>query len=167
MKRVRIADCGLRIGYRRALLVALVTSLPATLPAQRPAGTMPVQRSAGWTVVRTAKWTLLAGAVGLGAYALHHSLIAERSYGQLRELCIATPARCQVDGGTYVDAGAEALFARSVAADKHAQVGIFGGQVALLGSVGLFIYDLRNGHGPRDIPYPAKSSVKMGMRIPF
>lgn len=149
------------------LVTALVLSAPVTLPAQRPAGTMPRQRTGGWTMVRTAKWALLGGAVGLGAYALHHSLIAERSYGQLREMCVVTPDRCEVLGGKYTDGGAEALFAQAVAADQDAQVGIFGGQVALLGSVGLFIYDLRNGRGPRDIPYPAKRSVKVGMKLPF
>jgi hypothetical protein len=156
---LRLAACG--------LVLTSIFATPLTLSAQRSAGTMPTQQGGKWTVVRTAKWALLGGAVGLGAYALHHSFIAERSYGQLREFCFTSPERCEVMGGRYVDQGAEALFARSISADRHAQVGIFGGQVALLGSVGLFIYDLRNGQGPRDIPYPAKRGVGVGMSIPF
>ena len=154
---VRVAACGL-------VVAALV---PSTVIAQRP-GTLPTQQGGHrWTVVRTAKWALLGGAIGLGAYALHHSFIAERAYGQLHDLCFQTPARCEVTGSKYNDPATEALYSRSVSADRHAQVGIFGGQVALLGSVGLFIYDLRNGRGPRDIPYPAKRSVGVGMSVPF
>ena len=150
------------------LLAAASFAMPIALTAQRPSvGTVPQRQSSRWTVVRTAKWVLLGGAVGLGAYALHHSLKAEQAYSELRELCNVDPERCEVDGGRYTDSETEALFARSVDADRHAQIGIFGGQVALLGSVGLFIYDLRNGHGPRDIPYPSKRSVGVGLRVPF
>ena len=154
--------------HTMALATAAALAAPPVAGAQGPSpGTIPHQHSGGWTLVRTAKWALFGGAVGLGAYALHHSQIAERSYAQLREICEVNADRCTVIGGRYADQEAEALFARSVAADRHAQVGIFGGQVALLGSVGLFIYDLRNGHGPRDIPYPAKRTVGIGLRVPF
>jgi hypothetical protein len=155
---------------RHALALAIVATLtaPRLVGAQGPVmPTAPHQHSGGWTLVRTAKWALLGGAVGLGAYALHHSLIAEDAYAQLREVCVVDADRCTVIGGRYADQEAEALYARSVNADRHAQVGIFGGQVALLGSVGLFIYDLRNGHGPRDIPYPAKRTVGIGLKVPF
>ena len=151
-----------------ATLIAMSVAMPMALGAQRPSvGTIPHQSPGRWTLVRTSKWVLLGGAVGLGAYALHHSMIAAEAYRELRQVCEGDADRCQVSGGHYSDAGAEALFARSVDADRHAQIGIFGGQVALLGSVGLFIYDLRNGHGPRDIPFPSKSSVGVGLRVPF
>jgi hypothetical protein len=173
MMRLRIADCGLRTSRAASMwsiaLVAIVVLLAAPVEAfaQRP-GTLPTQQSGGrWTVVRTAKWALLGGAIGLGAYALHHSFIAERAYGELHDVCFAAPERCEMTGGKYRDPATEALYTRSVSADRHAQVGIFGGQVALLGSVGLFIYDLRNGRGPRDIPYPSKRSVGVGMSVPF
>ena len=151
-----------------ATLIAAFIAMPVAMAAQRPSvGTIPQQQSSRWTVVRTAKWALLGGAIGLGAYALHHSLKAEQAYAELREICNVAPQRCEVVGGRYADNETESLFARSVDSDRHAQVGIFGGQVALLGSVGLFIYDLRNGHGPRDIPYPAKRSLGVGLRVPF
>lgn len=151
-----------------ATFIAISIALPLVSSAQRPSvGTVPHHQTGRWTIVRTSKWVLLGGAVGLGAYALHHSMIAAQAYRDLRQLCEFDSDRCQVSGGHYVDSRAETLFARSIDADHHAQVGIFGGQVALLGSVGLFIYDLRNGHGPRDIPYPAKSSVGVGLRVPF
>lgn len=51
--------------------------------------------------------------------------------------------------------GAYALAnSRTEHTDRRAQVGILGGQLSLLGSVGLFIYDLRRDHEtPADIPF--------------
>lgn len=51
--------------------------------------------------------------------------------------------------------GAYALAnSRTEHADSRAQVGILGGQLSLLGSVGLFIYDLRAEHKtPENIPF--------------
>ena len=55
--------------------------------------------------------------------------------------------------------GAYALAnSRADRADSRAQLGIVGGQLALLGSVGLFIYDLRpHDHTPENIPYEQSS----------
>ena len=149
-------------------LTALVL-LPSILGAQTP------RQSTSWTPVRIAKWSLLGAAAGLAAYALEHSTAAERANDRLRELCSAEPPRCQLNGGVYTDAGAEALFQRVTREDHLARVGIVGGQVALLGSVGLFVYDLRNGRGPGDIPYPSAASraapprprVALGVRVAF
>ena len=51
--------------------------------------------------------------------------------------------------------GAYALAnSRADRTDSRAQLGIVGGQLALLGSVGLFIYDLRpHDHTPENIPF--------------
>lgn len=149
-------------------LVALV-AVPAVLPAQTP------RQPSAWTPVRVAKWSLLGAAAGLAAYALQHSTAAERANDRLRSLCTSEPERCQLDGGTYTDPGAESLFQRVTREDHLARVGIVGGQIALLGSVGLFVYDLRNGRGPRDIPYPSaasrvappRPSLAMGLCLAF
>ena len=55
--------------------------------------------------------------------------------------------------------GAYALAnSRTDRADSRAQFGIVGGQLALLGSVGLFIYDLRpHDHTPENIPFEQTS----------
>ena len=50
--------------------------------------------------------------------------------------------------------GATQLYRQAVAEDRRAQLGIFGGQATLFGSVGLFIYDLRDDRVPTTIPYP-------------
>ena len=56
--------------------------------------------------------------------------------------------------------GAYALAnSRADRTDRRAQFGIVGGQLALLGSVGLFIYDLRpHDHTPENIPFEQNSS---------
>ena len=72
------------------------------------------------------------------------------------------------------DETAERYYRTAQEEDRRAQVGIVGGQVTLLGSVGLFIYDLRNGRGPENIPYPTRarsaaggSIVGAGVRLSF
>lgn len=155
---------------RRLLLVlCMIAFLPAALAAQTP------RQPGAWTPVRVAKWALLGAAAGLAAYALEHSTSAERTHDRLRTLCTLEPERCQVQGGVYVDSFAEELFQRTSREDHLARVGIVGGQVALLGSVGLFVYDLRNGQGPRDIPYPSLAAradpqprrFSVGLRVAF
>lgn len=154
---------------RAFLPIAALIVLPYTLDAQTP------RQARSWTPVRIAKWSLLGAAAGLAAYALEHSTAAERANDRLRELCSDQPPRCQLNGGVYTDPDAEALFQRVTREDHLARVGIVGGQVALLGSVGLFVYDLRNGRGPGDIPYPSAASraasprarLAMGIRVAF
>ncbi len=154
---------------RLLLVVCLAALLPTALVAQTP------RQPGTWTPVRVAKWALLGAAAGLAAYALEHSTAAERTNDRLRALCTVEPERCQLRGGVYVDQFAEQLFQRTGREDQLARIGIVGGQVALLGSVGLFVYDLRNGPGPRDIPYPSLGArpgpslrrVGIGLRVAF
>ena len=137
-------------------LAVLLLALPATeAAAQQAAGPTPRH---GRPVVRFAKWGLLGLAGGLGLYALRHSTHAEEAYDELREICRATPTRCDHGGREYDDPIAEALYARAVSEDRRAQLGIFGGQTMLFGSVGLFIYDLRDGEEPTTIPYPGPTA---------
>lgn len=152
-----------------ALAGAMATAaLPAPAPAQAAA-------ARGWTRVRVAKWTLLGVATGFGVYALTHSSRADRDYGRLRTLCTADPDGCSLDGGRYAADAAEALYQGSVREDRRAQLGIIGGQLTLLGSVALFVYDLRNARGPGNIPYPAAGltrapagrGVAVGARVRF
>ncbi len=118
----------------------------------------PSQPRKGPPVIKVAKWSLLGLAGALGLYALRHSTAAEDAYAELRAICLETPARCDHDGGRYDDEIAESLYRHAVSEDRRAQIGIFGGQATLFGSVGLFIYDLRDDRTPRTIPYPGSAS---------
>jgi hypothetical protein len=163
----------------RLRTLALLTSLTlAALPVATlslPAQTPIRQGRPGWTPVRIAKWALLGVAGGFAGYALAHSTRAEDAYADLRGLCNREPDRCQLDGGRYPDPEAERLYRTATRDDRQAQVGIFGGQVALLGSAALFIYDLRNGRGPVNIPYPSSAYTAarrspgyvVGLRLSF
>ena len=134
------------------IAVALVVVAPLRASAQAPSPPQP-----GSPVVRIAKWTLLAAAVGLGAYALQRSTDAADAYDALRALCLDAPGRCAHGGGEYADVEAEALYDRALAADRQAKIGIYTGEAALIGSVAMFIIDLRAGDGPPTIPFPGRS----------
>ena len=141
---------------RLVLLVSASCALATLAPVPAAWGSLGAQAAPrrGWTAVRVAKWALLGATVGLGYYALKQSTRADRAYSDLRHLCITVPSSCTLDAGRYPDAHAEALFATSLRHDRRAQAGIVGGQVTLLGSAALFVYDLRNGRGPENIPFP-------------
>ncbi len=132
-------------------LLLLLALLAGPLEAQQSATPTPRK---GPPVIKLAKWSLLGIAGGLGLYALEHSTRAEKAYSELRAICIATPMRCDHHRNRYGDEGAERLYQRAIAEDRRAQLGIFGGQATLFGSVGLFIYDLRDDRTPTTIPYP-------------
>lgn len=157
---------------RRFVLASLLASLAVT--AARPAAAQTPRAHplrSGWTKLRIAKWALLGTAVGFGAYALHYSTRADRAYNELHASCNAYPDRCQLDGsGHYTYGPSETLYQRTVHSDRRAQIGIYGGQITLLGSVALFIYDLRNEHGPGNLPYPsgtAQRAYLIGIHLPF
>lgn len=130
------------------VLLALVLIAPELRAQQAPTPRR------GPPVVKFAKWGLLAAAGGLGLYALRHSTRAEEAYDELRGLCLESPNRCNHPDGRYEDAAAETLYRQALSEDRRAQLGIFGGQATLFGSVGLFIYDLRDDREPTTIPYP-------------
>ncbi|MGH7664989.1 MAG: hypothetical protein ACRENI_11940 [Gemmatimonadaceae bacterium] len=137
---------------------ATVTARPAQL-ARIP---LPAPRRE-WSTIGVAKWALLAAAVGLGAYALSSSARADDAYERLRDICAADSQRCEISGGRYLDERAESLYQLSQDRDRHARVGIFGGQAALLGSVGLFVYELRRSDPePENIPYPVPPPEESG-----
>jgi hypothetical protein len=156
----------LRSSARLLLLLALAT---APLAAQTP--THPgVDR--GWTRVRTAKWALLGLAVGLGGYAIVQTSRAQDRYEALGRICVNEPERCRLENGSYTDPELEALYDESGRHDLRAQTGIAGAHVALFGSTALFIYDLRNARGPRNIPYPSHAAsspggIVVGARVSF
>ncbi len=143
---------------RKAIPVALISLalLASSVDAQQRT---PPQPRRGPPVVRIAKWSLLGIAGGLGLYALRHSTRAEDAYADLRDICLASPARCDHGAGRYADTEAEALYHRAIREDRQAQLGIFGGQMTLFGSVGLFIYDLRDDRTPTTIPYPGPDNT--------
>lgn len=138
----------------QVVLIAMVFLASSADAQQRP----PAQPRRGPPVIKIAKWGLLGVAGGLGLYALQHSTRAEDAYADLRSICLETPSRCDHGRERYADETAERFYHRAITEDRRAQLGIFGGQVTLFGSVGLFIYDLRDDRTPTTIPYPGRGS---------
>lgn len=125
-------------------------------------------------VARVAKWVLAGATIALGVYAYTEHDAAERVQGRLRERCDASPESCTVVDGRYGDTESEALHQRAVRHDRRARTGIVAGQITLLGGVALFLYDLREDHGPDNIPYPSPRrtalhdrTLILGARVPF
>lgn len=153
---------------KTVLLRALVTFVVVCTPAANGVAVAQLPEPAparSWSSVRLAKWVLFGAAVGFGAYAVSQSQRADRSYSELEGLCRSDQNRCSAGIDGYADARAESLYQRAVSADRRAHQAIIGGEVTLLGSAALFIYDLRNRRGPPDIPYPANSGEASGLRF--
>lgn len=155
----------MRISARAVAVATWLLLPPATVIAQSPQASTAARSD--WRGVRVAKWALLAAGVGFGVYALRHSTNAGDAYDALRLACSRDSQRCTLDGGRYADDELERLYQRTLREDRLARRGIVGGQVTLLGSVGMFIYDLRNARGPRDIPYPSGRAIAAGVRVAF
>ena len=151
-------------------LLALALLAAGTLDAQAA----PRQPATGWRATRVAKWTLLAASVGFGVYAWQQNRMGDDRYADLRAACVRTPERCQLQDGRYSDPALEDLYHSSRERDAAAQRGMIAGEVALLGSAGFFIFDLRHGQKPENIPFdPAHRSrgaaapreLRVGVRL--
>jgi hypothetical protein len=125
-------------------------------------------------VASVAKWVLAGATIALGVYAYFEHDAAESAYGTLRERCETSPDACAVVDGEYADPESEALHQTAVSHDRRARTGIVAGQVTLLGSVALFLYDLRDDGGPDNIPYPSPRrsllrdrTLILGARVSF
>ncbi len=145
---------------RRAALLLLALLLPVLpLAAQTPADSVFARHSPA--LVHYGKWAVLAAAVGMGlkAGSAHHA--ADRSFRQLQRYCAANDFNCsQRPDGSYYDQVAEGYYQDALAGDRHARGWLLGGEAALLGAAGLFVWELTRPKGPPDnIPFEPKISV--------
>lgn len=148
--------------------VIILVALCGAATAQAQVQVTPPRPQEGWTASRIAKWALLGAAIGFGTYALVESGRAEDHYDELRRVCQVEPDACRLADGHYTNPTSERLYEHAAAADRRARIGIIGGQITLLGSVAFFVYDLRNGRGPDDIPYPpSRARMGVGLRLTF
>jgi len=153
------------------LLVALATTPSGPLVGQ--------QRDSLWTrsspfLVKYGKWATLAAAVGMGLKAADAHRDADRAFDRLEDYCRADPARCnQTPDGSYADPTAESYYQTSLRHDRRARRWLVGGEVVLLGTAGLFVWELtRPKRLPENIPFEPEISVlphqsRFGLRIGF
>jgi hypothetical protein len=153
------------------LLLALAAMQPGPLAGQ--------QRDSLWTrsspfLVKYGKWGTLAAAVGMGLKAAEAHRDADRAFDRLEDYCGPDPARCdQGPDGSYSDPAAERYYQASLRHDRRARRWLLGGEVALLGTAGLFVWELtRPKRLPDNIPFEPEISVlphesRFGLRIGF
>jgi hypothetical protein len=151
---------------RAPSLLTLIAWL--NLPAAIPTAAQQLDSSTvhtGPVVVKYGKWVTLAAAVGMGikAATAHHS--ADQAFTKLTRYCGADSFRCaQGSGGAYVDPVAEGYYQTSLHQDNRARRWLVGGEVALLGTAGLFVWELTRPRGPpRNIPFEPSLDLTPGM----
>jgi hypothetical protein len=152
-----------------ALLLPLLGALPAA--AQLPGDSLLLRRS---PLVTYGKWAVLAAAVGMGLKAAAAHRDADRAFDRLERWCLEDQTRCdQSANGSYLDPVAEGYYQTSLTRDRHARGWLLGGEAALLGAAGLFVWELtRPRSPPRNIPFEPTFTVlgartQVGLAIPF
>lgn len=161
----------------RRTIGALVTAMclaiasPPTVAGQRSDTTL-VRTTP--TLVRYGKWVTLAATIGMGLKAAEAHRSAEAAFDRLSRYCGTDPSRCdQHPDGTYLDPVAERYYRNSVEDDRRARRWLVGGELALVGTVGLFVWELTGPRQrPRDIPFEPTLSVtpeatRFGLRASF
>jgi hypothetical protein len=160
----------------RALLAApLVLALlhPAPLAAQS-ADSVFAPRRGSPALVKFGKWGVLAAGIGMGIQAAMAHADADRAYRRLERYCFGDQRRCdQGPGGSYLDPVAERHYQSALSGDRRARGWLVGGEVAVLGAAGLFVWELtRPRQRPDNIPFEPSVTFRgpvtdLGVRLAF
>ena len=159
---------------RNALLVAVLTCLLSASPlAAQTGGDTLLIRSSPF-LVKYGKWAILAASIGMGLKASQAHHAADRAYSRLEDYCFADRTRCdQAAGGSYVDPVAEGYFQSALHGDRRARRWLVGGEVALIGTAGLFVWELTRPKSlPKNIPFEptlqvGPTTTQVGLRLEF
>jgi len=155
-----------------ALLAAVTLGFAAPLAAQAPADTLYHHSSPFY--VKYGKFLLSGLAAGMSVKAATTHDKADESYDDLQTLCFSDPPRCtRGSDGSYEDPVAEDLYQTTLHYDDQARLWLYGGEVTLLGSAALFVWELtRPKNPPKNIPFEPEVSVvgsqtRLGFRVEF
>lgn len=123
-------------------------------------------------VIRYGKWGGAALAAGFTVLGIKTHNNADDDFRRLAEYCRSQTFCAIGSDGRYTDAEAERRYREVVNGDRWARTWLVGGQAALLGSVVLFVMELKRDRGPRNIPYSplivapgVGGSTQLGLRI--
>lgn len=136
-----------------SILLGALLLVQAPLAAQQPADSLFVRHSPA--LVKYGKWVALAAAVGMGLKASAAHEDAQDAFDRLERYCNVDELRCtQRPNGSYFDPVSEGYFQTSLSRDRHARGWLLGGEAALVGAAGLFVWELtRPKNRPRNIPF--------------
>jgi hypothetical protein len=125
-------------------------------------------------LVRYGKWATLAATIGMGIKAADAHREADAAFERLSRYCEPDHTRCyQRPDGAYIDPVAERYYRSSVDGDRRARRWLIGGELALVGTVGLFVWELTGPRRrPRDIPFEptltfTPEATRLGLRAAF
>lgn len=154
-----------------ALMISTAVLVPSATLAQAPDSS--AYRSSP-ALVKYGKWVLLAGALGMGYQAMQSHHDADDAFDQLRDYCFDDSARCdRAPSGRYLDPTSEKYYQNSLSFDRKSRGWLIGGEVALLGAAGLFIWELSRPKRPNpNIPFEPtvnirSSRTELGVRFNF
>jgi len=165
-----------RLGGRcllAAVFAPVILGVTAPLEAQAPQDTLYQHHSSPF-YVKSGKFLLLGLAAGMSIKAATIHDKADESYDDLQNLCFSDPPRCtRGSDGAYEDPVAEDLYQTTLHYDDQARLWLYGGEVTLLGSAALFVWELtRPKNPPKNIPFEPEVSVvgsqtRLGFRVEF
>jgi len=108
--------------------------------------------------VKYGKWVLVAGAVAMNYLALDAHNNAEDSFNALEARCLEDHTQCTLGpDGTYVDPVSEELYQTTLHYDGVARNWLIGGESALVGAAGLFVWELTR---PKGRPPPEREATR-------
>jgi hypothetical protein len=141
-------------------------------PAFQPQTQSPRQEATPRIVVY-GKWVAAAASAGFTALGIREHNDADRAFADLARYCRQQQS-CDVGpDGRYLDPAAEERYQRVVSGDRRARTWLVTGQLALVGSVALFVIELTREKGSENIPYrgllvePGKYGTRIGFRLPW
>jgi hypothetical protein len=143
------------LGTRNLITFLLVTALLLAPPVSAQQSADSLFRRSSPVVVKYGKWVVLAAALGMGlkASSAHHD--ADRAFARLERYCGVNPNNCaQLPSGSYSDPVAEGYYKASLQSDRRARGWLLGGEAALVGAAGLFVWELTRPRSlPKNIPF--------------
>ena len=152
---------------RLALAALLSTALASGLAAQEPVRTSPL--------VHWGKWGAAGLSLGLHLLAISAHNRSDRTFRTLTSNCFDAPDSCAIGSdGTYVDRHTEGMFQSVLSDNRKARAYLITGEVALLGTVVLFVSDLaRKKARPPNKPFNPEiapgpnGTTHLGVRLEF
>lgn len=149
-----------------------LASLSLTTGVELAAAQNPVAREQPVPpAIHYGKWATAVLALGFTGLGLRAHNGADADFRDLVDYCKRAGGCTLGPDGRYANAEAEARYRAVVHGDRAARAYLVGGQAALVGSVVLFVLELKRGRGTRNIPYsglivrPGRFGTRVGVRI--